>query len=80
MLDAFPPLVRTADRKTNVRLLDVVQRYNATLAALGQKFPEKFILQDVIDAIRKSLPAAKPNEPAKSAEPSKTSEPAKKDK
>lgn len=80
VLDAFPPLVRTADRKTNVRLLDVVQRYGATLAALGQKFPEKFVLQDVIEAIRKSISATKPNEPPKSSEPSKASEPPKKDK
>ena len=74
VLDGFPPLIRTADRKTNIRLLDVVQRYGVTLAALGQKFPEKLILRDVIEAICKSLPSSKPKEPENPSEPGKTPE------
>lgn len=53
VLDRFPKLVRLADRKTTAQLLDAIARYNVALKALNEKFPEKFILQDVIDSPKK---------------------------
>ncbi len=41
------------DQTTGEDLMDVIERYRRILNQLNEKFPEPFILQDVIDEQRK---------------------------
>ena len=51
VLDKFPSLV--SDQTTGEDLMDVIKRYRRILRQLDEPFPEKFILQDVIDQQQK---------------------------
>ncbi len=48
VLDEHPSLVK--EEITGSDLVDVIKRYRRVLAQLDEPFPEKFILQDVLDA------------------------------
>jgi len=48
VLDKFPKL--RDDRNTSDDLMEVIKRYKQLLAQLDEKFPEKFVLQDIVDA------------------------------
>jgi hypothetical protein len=51
VLDKYPAMAR--DDAAGDDLMDMVKRYRRLLGQLDQPFPEKFILQDVIDAHEK---------------------------
>ncbi len=44
--------------------MDVIKRYRRILSQLDERFPEKFILQDIIDAHERT-PGAPPKEEPK---------------
>ncbi len=60
VLDAHPKLVE--DQTLGEYLMDVIRRYRRILGQLDDPFPEKFILQDVIDA-QTNYPGAAPPQP-----------------
>ena len=55
VFDKVPSLV--ADQTTGEDLMEVIKRYRRILSQLDEPFPEKFILQDVIDARENRLAA-----------------------
>ncbi len=61
VLDKAPSLV--ADVTTSEDLTDVIKRYRRLLSQLDEPFPEKFILQDVINANGRSAAAPAKEEP-----------------
>ena len=64
MIDSTPKLV--LDQTTSDELMDVIKRYRRILSQLDERFPEKFILQEIIDAHEKAS-AAPPKEEPKDA-------------
>lgn len=65
MLDQYPSLV--VDQTTGEDLVEVIKRYRRILSQLDEPFPEKFILQDILDAHQKQE-AAPVKEPPKKSE------------
>jgi hypothetical protein len=51
VLDKFPGLI--ASTNTNAELMLVIRRYREVLKRLGEKMPDKFVLQDVLDRNKK---------------------------
>ncbi len=62
VIDRAPEMV--ADQTTKDELMDVIKRYRRILSQLDERFPQKFILQDVIDACERTA-AAPAKEPPK---------------
>jgi len=60
VLDRFPRLIRTCDRKSNLKLVEVIDRYAGTLKVLEEQFPKDFILQDVLEAFKKDMAETQP--------------------
>ncbi len=65
VLDAHREYI--TDQTTGEDLLDVIQRYRRILNQLDEKFPEPFILQDVIENYRKQHGEAQPQQPTGAA-------------
>jgi hypothetical protein len=65
------------DQVNGEELMDVIKRYHRILSQLDEKFPEPFILQDIIDAQPKQGGAAPPAKDAKGAKDAKPNKPAK---
>lgn len=63
VLDEFPTLV--VDQTTGEDLIEVIRRYRRILSQLDEPFPEKFILQDILDAHQKQEAAPMKEEPKK---------------
>ena len=57
VIDRAPGIL--SDQTTSDELMDVIKRYRRILGQLDEKFPQPFILQDVIDAHERT-PAAPP--------------------
>ncbi len=66
VLDKYPSFV--TDQTTGEDLMDVIKRYRRILSQLDEPFPEKFILQDVIDAHEKQSGAPPKEEPKNDGE------------
>jgi hypothetical protein len=64
VIDQAPDMV--SDQTTSDELMDVIKRYRRILSQLDERFPEKFILQSVIDAHERT-PATPPKEEPKGA-------------
>lgn len=52
-----------ADQTTSDELMEVIQHYRRILSQLDEKFPQPFILQDVIDQHEHAPPPVKKEEP-----------------
>jgi hypothetical protein len=61
VIDEAPGMV--CDQTTRDELMDVIKRYRRILSQLDERFPEKFILQDVIDASERIAPPPPKEEP-----------------
>ena len=71
VLNAHPELI--PDQTTGEDLMDAIKRYRRILSQLDEPFPEKFILQDIIDQHeqREGKPPESKQEKAESAKPEK---------
>ena len=65
-IDRAPGILN--DQTTSDELMEVIKHYRRILSQLDERFPEKFILQDVIDLHERTAPAPAKEEPKGSGE------------